>query len=265
MAVNQLTTKNYTIPKGKIFFRRSSINSSGVETKLAGYDFLGNAPTVSFTVEVETKDHMSSTTCKVVQDDQVVVSTKVSGTINLDDIKPVVMSLFAQADEPVDDNIAASGVTDENITMYDGKLMKIGEANNIGAVTAVSVTGTGGTPTYTEGTDYNVDLEGGWLETIEGGGISDEETVEVDYTPVAQTRTKINVGSSPSIKGTLRFQSDPVQGHKHDFACDVTLSPDGEMPLVSEDWQNANLKFTCRDTTDFDSLMSILASINVCS
>jgi len=257
--------KNYTIGKGKVYFRRSSIDATGLETKEAGYLFLGNAPSISFTVEAEQKGHNSSTSCVVSEDENITVSTKCSGTITIDDIKSGTLALFGQSTEPVQDNLAATPISGENIVAYEGQLMKLGETNNVGAVTAVVVNGSGGTPTYVEGTDYNADLNGGWIEMISGGGITDLDDLEVDYTPTAQTRETIDVGSSPSIKGTLIFQSDPIQGHKHDFQCDVTLNPDGELALVTEDWQSCGIKFNCRNTGDFPALMKVWASINNCA
>ena len=45
----------------------------------------------------------------------------------------------------------------------------------------VVVTGTGGSPTYTEDTDYSVDLVAGTIARLSGGSISEGDTVEISY------------------------------------------------------------------------------------
>jgi hypothetical protein len=73
-------------------------------------------------------------------------------------------------------------VTDEAATSDEGAWVSL--ANKRLKPGTVVVTGTGGTPTYVEGTDYVIDYANGRLFTItaaNGGSIGDSTTLEVDY------------------------------------------------------------------------------------
>jgi hypothetical protein len=70
-------------------------------------------------------------------------------------------------------------VTDEAATSDEGDWIAL--ANKRVKPGTVVVTGTGGTPTYVEGTDYVVDYANGKLFTLASGTIGDATTLEVDY------------------------------------------------------------------------------------
>ena len=74
---------------------------------------------------------------------------------------------------------AAPTVTDEDVTSDEGAWVEL-DYKRIRPGTVV-VTGSGGTPTYAEGTDYVIDYEEGKLWTITGGSIGDATALKVDY------------------------------------------------------------------------------------
>lgn len=84
--------------------------------------------------------------------------------------------------------------------------------------------------------DYLVDTALGLLSIVKGGAIPAGISLEVDYTPTAQTRQQIATASDTSLKGQLKFIADNAVGKNQDVLMpDVTLSPSGEMPLITSD------------------------------
>lgn len=97
---------------------------------------------------------------------------------------------------------AAPSVTDEAATSDESAWVDLANARlQPGTVT---ITGSGGSPTYTEGTDYVIDYAEGRLYTLASGSIGDGTTLEVDYTYDA-----IRKGEMSTIergKQTLSFE-----------------------------------------------------------
>lgn len=70
-------------------------------------------------------------------------------------------------------------------------------------ISSVVVTANGTGPTYTEGTDYEVNADMGWLKALSGGAIADGATVDVDYVYASQSGIQISAGTSTLIKGKV--------------------------------------------------------------
>jgi len=123
-------------------------------------------------------------------------------------------------------NVAGSStsVTDEDVVLNDDESTRLANKNGDDTkVTSITVTGSGGTPSYTEGTDYEVfvDAEGYTnLVIVDGGGISDGETVEVDYsyTPNAHKKVTFNRIGEKSKIGVRLVNTD---GNDKDLKIDI--------------------------------------------
>jgi hypothetical protein len=142
------------------------------------------------------------------------------------------------------DKVGAS-VTDEAHIAYLDKFTAL--VNN--KVTTVVVTGTGGTPTYVENTDYIIHADEGMIEFISGGTITDATAVEIDYTYAAQS----HVSSSPNnTEKFLVFAGmNSADGDKQTRVevYKVKLDP-GVMDLITDDASDA----TISGTVELDSL-----------
>ena len=100
--------------------------------------------------------------------------------------------------------------------------------------------------TYTLDTDYE-------LETGTDGGarikwISPDKFPHVlvaGYTPTANSRTRLKTGDNFSLTGTMRFQQAgaPVFGKNYVFH-KVTLAPEGDYPLVTDETTLKTIGFT---------------------
>jgi len=153
--------------------------------KPAGLMFVGDIESAEITPNIE-----KSTTLENVSGARGVGSSFIkrsaySISINMRSIKP---EHLAQALHGVNTTKAAGTVTDELHTAYQDKMTAL--AHN--KVSAVIVTGTGGTPTHVENTDYIVHADTGMIEILSTGGIADLAPIEIDYSYAAQHHISID-------------------------------------------------------------------------
>lgn len=98
---------------------------------------------------------------------------------------------------------SSAAVTNEAATSSEGAWVSLSHKRvRPGTVT---ITGSGATPTYVEGTDYVVDYEEGKVYTLAAGSIGDGTTLEVDYTYDAYRLGEMQ--AIPRAKNTLATTS----------------------------------------------------------
>ena len=234
-----MASQNYVLGRGKLYF---STFVPGTLTP-AGYNYIGNCPSISVNVTSETLDHMSSTGGVREIDDSATVSTNRSGTFTTDDVDADNLALFFFGTKNAVSQSSGS-VTGEAISSAQkGLFYQLGatSANPTGVrnVTSVTVTGTGGTPTYAAGTDYTVDLTLGLIQIVSAGAIANGTNLLVNYTRTAVSREQVVSGNRP-IQGALKFIADNPKGTNRDFFMPyVELSPNGDFAIITDtDWQN---------------------------
>lgn len=134
---------------------------------------------------------------------------------------------------------AAGGtVTAESVaSMEHDKWYKLAHAN----VSAVVITG------KTLGTDYEVDAQLGLIRTLSTGTIANNATSSVDYTYSAISGTTIRVGTESKVDVKLigRLANSETGAHAILEVPKVTLSPDGEIALIGDDYQSLGLSGSC--------------------
>lgn len=233
-----MASSNYVLGRGRLFF---STFAPGTLTP-TGEMFIGNCPTISVSIQSETLDHMSSLGGVREIDDSATVSTTRSGTFTTDDVDAENLALFFFGS--VGSVSQASGtVTGEAINgVTKGRFYQLGTttANPTGVrnISALTVTGPGGTPTYVLNTDYRADLALGRIEIIPAGAINNAANLLVNYTRSVNTREQVITGNRP-ITGALRFIADNPKGVNRDFYMPyVELSPNGDFNIITDsDWQ----------------------------
>lgn len=134
----------------------------------------------------------------------------------------------------------ATPVVDEARTGYKDRWIQLGAslANPTGVrnVGSVVVTGAGGTPTYVAGTDYELDATMGRIRPIPAGAITDGLALLIDYTPVANSRTRVATNQVSPRKGALRVIGDNTFGANRDvYLPQVQLVPTGPLVLKSRE------------------------------
>lgn len=117
-------------------------------------------------------------------------------------------------------------VTGEEITARLDRWVKLPHRN----ISNVTVTG------HTENTDYKVDYDLGRIMALSEGGISQDESLTVDYDYAAWSGQKIRGLEKPTVEGYLHFVGDPEYGPAVELeAWKARLTVDAEVPLISDD------------------------------
>lgn len=105
----------------------------------------------------------------------------------------------------------------------------------------VTVTGTGGTPAYVDGTDYEMRETGIYI--VEGGNIAAAASIEVNYTAADAHDIEALVATGYEYElvfdgvntGEAGGKRQRVTGYR------VKVSPSSDLPLISDDYSTLNL------------------------
>lgn len=150
-----------------------------------GLIFVGDLASVEMTPQVDRWEVRENVSGKNAIGASGVRGLSYSLTIGMRSIKPDHLAIALGADNTAK---TANSVTDELHTVYLGK-MSLLEHNK---VTNVLITGSGGTPTYVEDTDYVVHADEGLIEWLTGGSVTEALAVEIDYDYAAQHHLAVN-------------------------------------------------------------------------
>lgn len=140
---------------------------------------IGNCSILSFAAEEETREMIDYQNAGGGKLNELKRISGVSMEITMLELKPenIAIAVFGTASA-----VSAGTVTDEAHSLVkQGGLVPF--ANIPDPAQSVTVTGTGGTPTYVEDTDYRRVTAG--IEIIVGGSIADDTALLVDYTKKA--------------------------------------------------------------------------------
>lgn len=227
---------NTVLGRGKLFFDRFL---DGTDTN-TGERYLGNTPSFGLSVETQELEHYSSEEGLRVKDLSVTLQIDYSASFVTDNIDLDNVAMFFFGSKAVTTQGALSAQQDD-LTVLQGMYYQLGmsQTNPVGLrnLTITAVAGSGGTPTYIEGTDYIKDDAKGRIYIVPGGGIADDTAVEVTYDVGAHTHDLV-VSGSDLIYGALRFESHNGVGEQKDFYMPkIALRPNGEYSLKGEDWQ----------------------------
>lgn len=243
--------KNYTLGRGQIFFDQFKPGTQEV----SGERYLGNTPEFNLTFESESLDHFSSDEGVREKDDTVQLQVNRSGTLITDHISVDNLALFffgtatplsvtgatiegEALGEVKQGHYYQLGVSDSNPTGHrDLDLLSTGPDVKI-----ILEDDTTPTPVvFDEGDDYTIDMVLGRIYIVPGGAIADGTNLFADYKTKTSTRERVISGSAP-ITGALRFIAKNPKGKNMDYFMPyVSLSPNGDFSLKSEEWQQIPL------------------------
>lgn len=228
---------NYTLGRGKIYFSRFVPSTQIPE----GFEYIGNSPELSFTIETESLDHFSSDAGVREKDASVPLSTNRTGAFTTDAINPENISYFFFGSRSLL-TVVGGAVVDESITdIRRGRYYQLGRGDTApgGArgITTVSVKKAPATA-VTAASNWEVDLVTGMLHILGTAvALADDDDILVSYTVTAQTRERIISGNSP-IEGAMKYLANNPNGHNWNYDMPwVKITPNGDYAQKGDDWQ----------------------------
>lgn len=237
----QHVKNEYLIPRGRVYF-----DPFDASEQLTGEIALGNCPGIKLSISTEKADHFSSETGLRQKDGSWPIQIDRTGSVTCDNFSPSNAALWLSGTLEKKSQ-AAVAVVGELRNVIPGRQYQLGAttANPLGVrnVTTVTVKDEAGTTTYDAGTDYNLDLETGRVQIIEGGAIVAGK-VTFGYTPVAAAFESVKSGGKSELQGALRVVSDNATGGNRDwYLPKVTLTPSGDLSLIAEGTDVVTMEF----------------------
>lgn len=142
--------------------------------------------------------------------------------------------------------VAGASATDEPGVGYVGGLIKLAHP---GPYTSVVVTGTGGTPTYVAGDDYEVRSGGIFIPT--GSSITDGTNLLIDYTYPAYDKVQAAIAGSKDYEvvcDLINVANSDKPRRVHLFK--LRLGPAAQQELIGENFSQMTLAGTVvKDTS----------------
>ncbi|MDQ0317723.1 hypothetical protein [Amorphus orientalis] len=228
---------NYVLGRGELYFAQYL---PGTRTP-GGERYLGNTPEFNATIETENLDHYNSDRGINEKDASIPLQVNRTASFITDNIHVNNIQLFFYGSSEVLTD-AGGAVTGEVISgVQPGMIYQIGmsETNPVGvrAISSTGFTASQGGSELTAGEDYEIDFDQARLKILEGGAVTPDGDISLDYTTLASTRTRVISGRTP-IEGALRFISrNPVGSQPVWYMPWVKLRPNGDYALKGDEWQ----------------------------
>ena len=211
---------------------------------------IGNASEFTVTIETEKLDHFSSR--GGLREKDMTVNLEVTRTLNVvtDSINADNLALFMMSDTGVETiTTVGSTITDEPFNdIKVGRSYQLGvtESNPVG-VAGINPTGfvvkndAVSPTTYAAGTDYLLDPATGMFTVLGGGAITAGTNLRVTYSTLSRSRDQIKSGNK-SAEGAMRFVTANPVGENVVYTFPyVSISPNGDLGLISEEWMQISL------------------------
>lgn len=250
MSQDTVNPNDLYLGRGEVYFDR--FDGSGART---GERFLGNCTVFEIQTTDEIREKYSSAEATAPLLKQVNVRRTPEISIEMDEWNKDTLELFFMG---VQRNLLVTGASAANYVPPAARVVKgrwFPLENPAGTprrgtvaepISAVVVTGPGGTPTYVLGTDYNVDLISGRVYVIPAGAITDGAALEVDFTYPTFTTTDapyVEAGTSNFIEGFVRFKSRQATGPSMEVEVwKASITPDGPASLIGDDFASMRLR-----------------------
>lgn len=253
-------TKDYSLGRGKLYIAK--LNVATGKPDASGWRDIGNVPAFSTSVDVEELLHQSSQAGLKVTDKRVVVSQTLNFSFSMDETSSQNMALYFSGDTATVTNPAVAGFTAVVLTTA-AKLGRWYDIVNGSGVRAVDIDPTkvtareAGTPTtLVLGTDYKLDTKMGRIFLFSTAtGIADGETLDVALT--ADAGASASLDQVKALKKSaeqlvLKFIAENPANNDQQVELEfhsVTLSADGDLALIGDDWITMQVTGTAQQET----------------
>lgn len=252
---------NRVLGRGEVHF--APFNNTENQTP-DGFRYLGNSPAFGMTTATQMLDHFNMDHGIKQRDQSIPLEITRTATLELDNID---FANLAYLFFGISEEIVTAGGSVGPETVNNGIGVTPGLEYYVG-VTAQTPFGAGeltwhsgstgpylllkdAVPTtYTEGTDYTVDIAKGSFTIVIGGAIAADTVLNVAYKTAANTIVQTISGATP-LEGQIRFKADNPAGANIDYLFTwVKLTPDGEFALKGETWMTMKFKIEILLPTD---------------
>lgn len=267
MAITRGATKALVLANGRIEFNQYPI-VNGVERKAdaKGFRYLGSSKELNLTQENETLEHKSSECGFNTTDEEIIISSKLTGSFTLDNINTENLAMFFAGEVNNQTQIEATNEKDI-LKVYPSLGYRLGTSKeNPNGVFAATITKietfvdedaakAGASPELVleEGKDFEYTPETGFLiigdtastNKIKAGG----SWVVVTYNLKKATREVI-VSKGQSIVGEFLFRGCNAKGENRQYWMPkVRLSPNGDFALKGgEEWSSMAFNITALES-----------------
>jgi hypothetical protein len=226
-----MATTDILIGGGRIFF-----NDGGQDGATGnGLLDLGNIPAVAIQKAITEIEHFgfNAITRARQKDLNIVTDIGMSLAFTVDELFAEMWNILLFGNGTTPQVQSGATITDEEAfapVILDRSIFTV-ETN----ISALTIDGVGGTPTYVLDTDYElINAVTGEIKILSTGSITTGLELELNYTSAARTRQQIIPGADPSVKGSARLEFTAQNGDDLTWIiqnCEV--KPDGDSPLSS--------------------------------
>lgn len=235
-----MSNVDYTLPRGKLYFDQFTAGT----TVGQGERYFGHTPEINRAIEIEKIDHYNSDEANNPKDKSVILQIDTALKFMCDSIDDDNIALFFMGAVNAVAQTVQAGDTETITGVQQGRYYQLGATSG----NPTGIRGTSGTPIVlnsvevsstgkTEGDDFTFDGETGRIYIIPGGGIADDDDIDLDYDRPANTRSQIIPGTA-LIEGSLRYIADNKAGPNRDFFWPyVSIQADGDLNLKGAEWQ----------------------------
>jgi len=253
-------TKDYSLGRGKLYIAK--LNTATGKPDASGWRDVGNVPAFNTTVNVEELLHQSSQSGLKVTDKRVVTSQTVDFSFSMDETSSQNMALYFSGDTALVTNPAVAGFTAVSLStsVKLGRWYDIVNASGVRAVdidpTKVTAKEVAGNTTLVLGTDYKLDTKMGRIFLFSTAtNIADGEELSVALTADAGASAQLDQVKALTKSAeqlVLKFISENPANNDQQVELEfhsVTLSADGDLSLIGDDWTTMQIKGTAQQET----------------
>lgn len=276
MAITRGNSKAYVLPNGRVDFNVFPV-VNGVERKdlAKGFRYLGASKEMNLTQENETLEHKSSECGFNRTDEEIIISSKLTGSITVDNINSDNLAMFFAGDVANVAQVAATGKT-EIIQVFPALGYRLGvtkeNPNGVFAATITKIevfsnkadaeSGNNSTGTLVANTDYEFNAEMAYLMI---GDTNSTQLVpeagawiKVTYDLKAAKRDVV-ISKGQGIVGELLFRGCNAKGENRQYWLPkVRLSANGDIALVGgEEWQTLGFNITALEDDAAGSMLYV--------
>lgn len=248
--------------------------------KPKGYRDLGNSPEFGVTVEAETLEHQSSRTGLKKKDLELVLSQDVSLSFQLEEISAENVALFFAGDVSQKENLTKDGMgaTGAGIVVIEKGDIELGtwidiidasgnraydiDGLDLELLTVDAAGSTQAVVPNTSDADYEVDKEMGRLflkesSTVLQTAVTDGDGLAVYIAAAGSAPDKLDVVTPLTKSRTtvaIKFLAENANSETNDPRTEmnfwnVVLTPDGDMPLISDEIASMGFNGACTQST----------------